>query len=66
MDRVNSCQGELLDISILSLSVKEVVAKIIDNVIGTIVVVLNQNHANSVFDNSEIKSIVMMVIKLTQ
>jgi len=47
LDNVNGYQGKLLNISILSFSVKEVAAKIINNVLETIVIVLNQKHANS-------------------
>jgi len=66
LDNVNGYQGKLLNISILSFSVKEVAAKIINNVLETIVIVLNQKHANSAISSSEIKSIVTMVIRWTQ
>jgi len=66
LDSLNGSQGKLLNINISSLRVKEVLAKIIDNVLKTIVIILNQNHANSVVGSSEIKNIVTMVVRWTQ
>lgn len=66
LDSLNGCQGDLLDVSMSSLSVKEVATNIIDNVLRTIIFVLNQNHANSVVGSNEIKSIVTMVVRWKQ
>ena len=47
LDGSNSCQCQLLDISVSSFRIKEVAAEIIYNMFIAIIIILHENHVDS-------------------
>ena len=59
-------QSQLLDVSIMRLSVKEIVIEVINNMFSAFVIVLYQQHGDSTRGYNEIKEVITMIVRRVQ